>query len=227
MVRHSVHLIGLALSILLITLAMPASVHAKSNRLLQTPTKTVTAVKALPQWQRILQSHQYAKTRIASPQYQNWQKFVQSLQHESKIHQLLKVNQWFQQFSYKQDNWVYGKEDHWATPAEFLKYGGDCEDFAIIKYMSLRQLGFPAKDLKITMVYDVYSGTDHAFLIAYHNGAEFVLDNREKLVVSRYMKKRYRPYYAFNEKTLWTYDAPLIASRARKFQNTTILPGNR
>lgn len=226
MTRQSAYHVGLMLSILLIALVITTPVNAKSDRLLKSPTKTISSTQSLPQWQKVLSKHQVDKTSKQSVQYKEWQDFISSIRHEPKIRQLMQVNLWFKKVAHKQDNWIYRTDDYWATPAEFLKNGGDCEDYAIAKYMTLKQLGFKAKDLKITMVYDVYSGTDHAFLVAYHDGAEFVLDNREKLVVSRYMKKRYKPYYAFNERKIWIFDKPLIALRARA-NDETILPGNR
>lgn len=203
----------------------------QSNTVLgEKPAKTLP-VSHLPKWQKIMAqnlSDTYSQSNKAKPvNVQTWQKFTQTMQGAPKLRQLLKVNLWFEQFPYKQDNWVYKQNDYWATPTEFLTKGGDCEDYAIIKYMTLRQLGFQAKDMKIAFVYDVYSGTDHAFLVVKHNGAEFVLDNREKVVVSRYMKNRYRPHFAFNEEKVWMFNSPVMAKSIRQNQGSEVLPGNR
>ena len=222
-----VYFIHLIILTLLLMMAASTIAYAAPDRLLRSPSKKIASTQSLEQWQRVLKNHRTQSISTTSPKYHAWQKFIKSIQHESKLRQMLKVNMWFEQFSYKQDNWVYSSDDYWATPLEFLERGGDCEDFAIIKYMSLKQLGFAPEDMKITIVYDVYSGTDHAFLVVYHNNAEFVLDNREKLSVSRYMKKRYKPYYAFNENSLWTYKKPLIARAMRKADEEAVLPGNR
>lgn len=201
-------------------------VAASSDQLLNSPGKRAAPITALPQWQRILQNHPRQITQTQSPQYREWQQFISSIQGEPKLRQMLKVNQWFRKYNYKLDAHVFGEDDYWATPVEFLQRGGDCEDYAIIKYMTLRQLGFAPNDMKVAMVYDVYSGTDHSFLIVNHDGAEFVMDNREKVSVSRYMKKRYKMHFAFNEYTLWTYTKPVMASKVRN-QDSAILPGNR
>lgn len=195
-----------------------------SDPLLDSPGKRVVPISVLPQWQRILQSHTYSNPQ--STGYKEWQEFIISIQDQPKLRQMLKVNQWFQKYSYKLDKNIFGQEDYWASPVEFFQRGGDCEDFAIVKYMTLRQLGFSTNDMKIAMVYDVYSGTDHSFLIVNYNGSEFVMDNREKVTVSRYLKNRYKMHYAFNEDAVWTYNKPVMASRARS-PDSAILPGNR
>lgn len=192
----------------------------------KTPINSYSSTK-LERWHDILNNHLSDTHNSRAPNIETWYEFMNMVSHEPKLRQLMRVNAWFEQFPHKQDNWVYKKDDYWASPVEFLTQGGDCEDYAIIKYMTLRQLGWSAEDMKIAMVYDVYSGTDHAFLTVHHKGAEFVLDNREKLVVSRYMKNRYRPHYAFNEQTLWIYDSPIMVQKMRKGAKGTVMPGNR
>ncbi len=77
-----------------------------------------------------------------------------------------------------QKNW--GKSDYWATPIEFLTYGGDCEDFAIAKYVSLRALGVPDRAMRIAIVKDTQKGIAHAILIVYTEDGPMVLDNQIK-----------------------------------------------
>lgn len=214
----------LSLTILICTLT-PS--FAQSNSVLDNQPVQTYPVTKLPRWEAILSSHLSETYNSQNPNVKTWNDFITTLQGQPKLRQLLKVNMWFEQFTYKQDNWVYKQDDYWATPTEFLTKGGDCEDYAIIKYMTLRQLGFPASAMKIAMVYDVYSGTDHAFLTVNHEGAEFVLDNREKVVVARYMKNRYKPHFAFNEENVWIYDSPVMVQNMRKDTNGEILPGNR
>ncbi|MCI5061094.1 MAG: transglutaminase-like cysteine peptidase [Alphaproteobacteria bacterium] len=181
----------------------------------------------LPQWQETLQQYQIERYTHQTRKSQNWAAFIDSLRDDSPIRQLLKVNLWFNGFPYKQDNWVYSANDHWASPAEFLENGGDCEDFSIIKYLTLRRLGFPANSMKIAIVYDIYSGTDHAFLVVEHGDEEYVLDNRENMTVASHYTERYKPYYAFNEEQIWAYEKPVIAKTIRKDMEETVLPGNR
>lgn len=224
MLRRSVYFIGLFSILLLFDLSRSL---AAPEDLLKANNKQSAPLYTLPQWKRVLEDHAFENGIEPSPKYVAWKKFVDSIRYEPPVRQLLKVNLWFNGFPYKQDNWIYGKEDHWATPSEFLENGGDCEDYVITKYLTLRQLGFAAKDMKIAMVYDVFSGTDHSLLIIEHGNETYVLDNRENMTIAAHYTKRYKPHYIFNEDGLWIYDSPIIAHKGRPATNADIMPGNR
>ena len=190
----------------------------------------------LPQWKRILESYdKEAETYglcarspdvCPSESVAAWQVFLRAVRSESRVGQIRNVNVWFNMLPYKQDNWIYGKDDHWASVGEFLEQSGDCEDFAIAKYLTLRQLGFPVDSMWVSIVYDVYSGTDHAFLIVEHDGETFVLDNRDDEVSGTRHSYRYQPHFLFNEKDVHIYESPVMARTIRK-DDPTVLPGNR
>lgn len=197
----------------------------------------ISAIDMLPQWQRVLALYEenhtaylecrYAPYTCTSRALDLWQRFIVSAQNDPMRRKIERVNSWFNQLPYKQDNWIYGKSDHWASVAEFLEHSGDCEDFAIIKYITLRELGIPAEDMWIATAYDIYSGTDHAFLMVEYGGETLVLDNRKETVKAEEHSRRYQPHFLFNEKNVWTYDEPLMARTARDNQNDEVLPGNR
>lgn len=53
----------------------------------------------------------------------------------------------------------YGRRDYWASPAETLARGrGDAEDRAILKMEALKNLGFAARDLFVTVGTDRVAG---------------------------------------------------------------------
>ena len=55
--------------------------------------------------------------------------------------------------TWQEDQKVWGAADYWATPFETIaKKAGDCEDFAIIKYFSLINLGVPVNQLRLVYV---------------------------------------------------------------------------
>jgi len=228
MLRRSVYLIGFSLMLLCVAIINTSTAYGSSDDdLLKANNKQSAPISVLPQWQRVLEDHAFQNAIEPSKKFHAWRKFVNSIRNDSPVRQLLKVNLWFNGFPYKQDNWIYGKDDHWATPSEFLENGGDCEDYVITKYITLRELGFAAEDMKIAMVYDVFSGTDHALLVVDHDGEKFVLDNRDNMTVASHYTKRYKPHYVFNENGLWTYDSPVIARRKAHTDNNSVLPGNR
>lgn len=198
----------------------------EKQTLISTKTKS-TSINHLPQWKRVMEDYAFESQIAPSKKYKEWKKFIRSIQNDPPERQLLKVNLWFNGFPYKQDNWVYNRDDHWATPSEFLENGGDCEDYVITKYFTLRELGFKAKDMKISIVYDVFSGTDHALLVVSHNNETYVLDNRDNMTVVNHYKDRYKPHYVFNEEQLWLYKAPVIVEKMRPAGEAAVLPGNR
>ena len=60
----------------------------------------------------------------------------------------------------------WGLHDYWASAAETLQHGaGDMEDRAIVKMQALRTLGFPARDLYLTMGRDKVGGPITVLLV--------------------------------------------------------------
>jgi predicted transglutaminase-like cysteine proteinase len=75
------------------------------------------------------------------------------------------------------DQW--GVADHWSSPLEtFLTGRGDCEDYAIAKYVALMQSGVAERDLKLLLERDLTIKHDHAVVATRLNGDWIVLDNR-------------------------------------------------
>jgi len=73
----------------------------------------------------------------------------------------------------------WGVPDRWSSPLETFKTGrGDCEDYAIAKYVALMQAGVAAADLRLVIVHDLSVGENHAVVAVRFGGEWFVLDNR-------------------------------------------------
>jgi predicted transglutaminase-like cysteine proteinase len=111
----------------------------------------------------------------------------------------------FNKWPYRLDQDAYGTSDWWATPQEFLKISGDCEDFAITKYFALRELGFAADDLRIVILKDRIRGIAHAVLAVFLQGDAYVLDNVSSAIFSHTRLKHYVPYYSLNERHRWSH----------------------
>lgn len=189
----------------------------------------------LSQWPRVLEEHDILMSAYehclsgkgaCDNNIVHWQAFLRSQRQRSRLEQLIAVNKFMNARPYKQDNWLYDVSDYWAGVSEFLENSGDCEDFAIAKYFSLRQLGFDPGDMQVMLVYDVYSGTDHAVLRVALNDQVYFLDNRADLIDRAGFEKRYRPHIAFNEHDVYMFDRPLMA-RSIRGDDERILPGNR
>jgi predicted transglutaminase-like cysteine proteinase len=73
----------------------------------------------------------------------------------------------------------HGLADKWSAPLATLSSGrGDCEDYAIAKYVALLEAGTPKSDLRLVLVHDRSSRQHHAILAARHEGHWLILDNR-------------------------------------------------
>lgn len=117
------------------------------------------------------------------------------------------VNDFMNQTTFISDIQHWGKEDYWATPIEFLSTnGGDCEDYSIAKYFTLRALGVPDEKLRITYVKElvIYKGAH--MVLAYFptpDSEPLVLDNINKRIQPASTRTDLLPVYSFNGSGLW------------------------
>src|SRR5580698_10326529 len=76
------------------------------------------------------------------------------------------------------DEAQWGVADHWSPPVETLKTRrGDCEDYAIVKYLALLEAGLSRDDVKIVILRDLLPREDHAVVAARVDGKWLILDN--------------------------------------------------
>jgi predicted transglutaminase-like cysteine proteinase len=69
-------------------------------------------------------------------------------------------------------------------PFETLRSGrGDCEDYAIVKYLALLEAGIPENDVKIVVLKNAFPIEDHAVLAARVDSDWLILDNRTLTLV--------------------------------------------
>jgi len=99
-------------------------------------------------------------------------------------------------------DWVqYGVDDFWASPLATMNSGaGDCEDYAIVKYVALRQIGVAPDDLRLLIVYDAKHGTSHAVVVVRHEGEWLVLDNRTLVMVNAENIQNYWPLFVLDDR---------------------------
>jgi len=82
------------------------------------------------------------------------------------------------------DEAQWGTPDHWSAPFETLRSGrGDCEDYAIVKYLALLEAGISKDDIKIVVLKNVFPNEDHAVLAVRVDGEWLILDNRTLTLV--------------------------------------------
>nr|WP_232011433.1 transglutaminase-like cysteine peptidase [Moritella yayanosii] len=119
---------------------------------------------------------------------------------------LAKINSFFNQLQFIDDSKLWGVENYWATPIEFIGVnGGDCEDFAIAKYFSLLELGIADEKMRITMVKSLTLNQYH-MVVAYYptpGAVPLILDNIDGEIKPADQRNDLLPVYSFNGKQLW------------------------
>lgn len=139
-----------------------------------------------------------------------FEEVVRGLPKTQGMEQLNAVNLAFNRAPYIVDPINWGVPDFWATVHEFLSRDGDCEDYAIAKYVALKHLGFPKEQMRIVVVDDTNLRIAHAVLMVEMDGQRWILDNQVSSVLPDTSIYHYRPIYSINEIAWWQH-----ASRRR------------
>ena len=136
-----------------------------------------------------------------------WQRFVATLSRLPLRARVERVNAVLNQVRYVSAETNWHDPNHWETPYEFLTHGGQCQDYAIAKYMALEASGVPDSALRLAVVHDRVTALDHAVAVVYVDGQALVLDNQTAAVMPADQLRRYVPYYSIN-RSGWWYHVP-------------------
>jgi predicted transglutaminase-like cysteine proteinase len=105
----------------------------------------------------------------------------------------------------------YGQADVWSSPlATFANGGGDCEDYAIAKFVALRLAGVAPDDIRIVVMHDTIRGEDHAVVAARLDGRWLTLDNNRMAMIEDSNVRNYRPTFAIGAHGVMRYTDPLL-----------------
>jgi hypothetical protein len=120
------------------------------------------------------------------------------------------------------DDWPHWRvEDYWATPAEMLaSNGGDCEDYAIGKYFTLKELGVPIQKLRITYV-RAHNWNHPHMVLAYYpepDADPLILDNLNRDLLPASRRPDLEPIYSFNDEDLWTSAAAVPVGKSSQIR---------
>lgn len=132
---------------------------------------------------------------------------LQSAKEDGEREKVRRVNDFFNRIPYQSDEANWKRPDYWATPVELLGVGGgDCEDYAIAKYFTLKALGVPEEKMRIMYVYAVRFNEPHMVMIYFPtlDAMPLVLDNMEQTLLPADQRKDLKPVYSFNGTGLWT-----------------------
>jgi len=149
-----------------------------------------------------------------------WRAMLPPPQAPNELEKLERVNNFFnRRIRWVEDAVLWQQDDYWATLLETMAKGaGDCEDFAIAKYVSLLLAGVQESKLRLTYVRrQQRPGTPpeaHMILAYYADpaGEPLILDNLDADIKPASRRSDLTPVYAFNATHLWFRGSQASAS---------------
>lgn len=138
-------------------------------------------------------------------QLREWKAFLKTQEGKGLKAELKAVNDYMNAAGYILDPVNWGVPDYWTTPNQFFSRDGDCEDYAIAKFISLRALGVPNDRMRIVILQDLNLGVLHAVLAVYDGDTIYILDNQAQRVVEASDIRHYQPIYSINETAWWRH----------------------
>jgi len=149
----------------------------------------------------------------------DWQALMDSHTTDDEKDKLELVNDFFNAMNFVSDEKHWGKEDYWATPVEFLaSKGGDCEDYSIAKYYTLKEMGVPEERMRITYVKALKLNQAHMVLTYYPtpDAIPLVLDNLNSNILPATKRDDLLPVYSFNAEGLWLAKSRTLGKKVGK-----------
>jgi predicted transglutaminase-like cysteine proteinase len=115
---------------------------------------------------------------------------------------------------------LYGADDVWSPPlATFAIGAGDCEDYAIAKFVALQEAGVPADDLRIVILQDDIRKGYHAVVAARLDGNWLMLDNLHMIMVEDQQVRTYHPVFLIDHDEVKLYpDAASTSAGSRGYE---------
>ncbi len=155
-----------------------------------------------------------AQTRFgldAAERLAQWRGLVLGLARAPERDKLSRINRFFNQVPNIDDQALWGQRDYWATPVELLaRNGGDCEDFALAKYFSLKESGVSTEKLRLTYVrawLAKQSRVESHMVLAYYpepDADPLILDNLVDDILPAAHRADLSPTMSFNAEGLWS-----------------------
>jgi predicted transglutaminase-like cysteine proteinase len=199
-----------AIGLVLVACAMPAW-GDDGPALWGAPDRRNANIAPFNHWTGMLQRHMQERitlaqgclvTRFSRCHWQDWLHFIAQARTRPALEQLTLVNDYMNRHPY-----VWDSQNWWKTPGEFFRVDGNCKDYAISKYLTLRLMGWPVEQLRVVVLNDLNLHLAHAVLAVYINGRILILDNQIRQVVDSTVIHHYQPIYSINEESWWLHRA--------------------
>ena len=148
---------------------------------------------------------------LTQPEQVAWHALMASVPRMPASMQLMVINKFFNERPWREDATVYRVNDYWATPVEFIRNGGDCEEYALAKYLLLLDLGWPETALWLVVGETTNKPQRewHVVVAAQVDNAVLYLDNtvfpQDLLVTEDMLLQRFAPYLAFVNNVVFSY----------------------
>lgn len=142
----------------------------------------------------------------AKQRLQNLVGLLNELNDKSELEKLTKINNFFNKITYNNDLKIWKVQDYWATREEFLNVEqGDCEDYVIAKYFSLRQLDIPNDKIFFTYAKAIKYKQSHMVLTYFEKkgAVPLVLDNLVGEIKLSTERGDLRPLFSFNGEKIY------------------------
>lgn len=195
------------------TAALPATPVAdlKPTLLLGSLGKPVALTPVTKRWTRALGEFQSEETGVQNRhQFRAYTAILDQVKGLRRGMQIPKVNYMVNRvLAYRDDARLWQTGEYWASPVESLtKRAGDCEDYAILKYALLRDLGVKDEDMRVVVLKDTAARQHHAVLSVRHDGKWLILDNRFSRVRFERDLPNYQVLYTVNAAGQWAHTPP-------------------
>ncbi len=168
------------------------------------PTKTITPAQQ-PAYDELRAVEAFYGIEAAK-RVQAWRQLAHDYQNQPVLSRLNATNDFFNHLQFEDDIDHWGAEDFWATPLETVATnGGDCEDFALGKYFTLRAMGVPDQCMRMTYVKALTIDKAHMVLSYQCTASDetLILDNLVKVILPATERIDLVPVYSFNAQGLW------------------------
>jgi predicted transglutaminase-like cysteine proteinase len=171
----------------------------------------VDSSSAFPQWRSVWAETRRQSARVeaclrdpgsdpacAERPWRRWASLVRRARGMTGRAQLKLVNDFFNASPYREDGANYGRREAWVSPITFLRRSGDCEDYAIAKYATLRLAGISDARMRIVVIRDRIRAIRHAVLVVELSGGRVVLDSLSNGIFRDQMYTHYEAQYSLN-----------------------------
>lgn len=168
-----------------------------------------------------------AQQRYGAEAYENFillNQLVAEIKNSNDLEKLTKINDFFNaRIMFVDDIDLWNTSDYWATLLETLgRRAGDCEDFSIAKYITLRLAGLSNEKLRLvyvkaTLQADGTSYVQAHMVLSYYKTPQsvpLVLDNINPNILAASSRKDLSPIFSFNSNSLWVGNNPKPKSDA-------------